>query len=315
MSRGFSFGKESKKRGSISAGEEGMISSGEISHGYTTDEDGGNMNKSRVSFDVDTTTMGTMGTMGTTTGITTGGKEEQAGDILQSQEFSKDDSPSPPQYSNTPSTPGEGMRKSLVMPMMDFSQQMESSWVGHSPPVSETPEGLGSSSVVSLEGQSPVDAEGGFRLLETVKELKESTTPEPQQLAEKSPAVAPGPDEFADTRSIAEVSEAEYSQSDSDDDDEGQSPAGSSTHLTPPTTLRKKLSARSLKTLKKKQAAERRRRKEEEARERERRGSVVSFGSEREAGEGSGRNRQGSEASFLAPNDADKQTHEEGERE
>ncbi|KAF8424971.1 hypothetical protein EV426DRAFT_75617 [Tirmania nivea] len=211
--------------------------------------------------------------------------EGEANDSLQS-------------YSNTPSTPG-GMRKSLVMPMVDFTQQ--GTWVLNSPAVGSTPEGL-SSSVESLDGQSPVDTaqvEGGyiFRPLSTVMEVPSaSPTPAPQLLPklEEKPVPASLPEEAApvpEPLPAAEASEAEeYSHS---DNDEEHSQAVSSTHLTPPSTLRK-LSAQSLKTLKKKQAAERRLREEEEAQERERRGSVASL-QERVS-----RSRQGSEVSILA---------------
>ncbi|KAF8428890.1 hypothetical protein BGX38DRAFT_1233554 [Terfezia claveryi] len=252
MKRGFSFGKDKKEgKGSASAGEEVMSS------GYTTDE--GSMeerNRSRVSFDlVDGVTMGTTN--------------------VERTEVEVDDSTQ--NYSNTPSTP-VGMRESLVMPMVDFTQP--GTWGSNSPAASATPEAL-SSSVGSLEGQSPVEnaqMEGGyiFRPLSTVMEVPSaSPTPAPQLLPkfEEKHAPASIPEDAAPVPEPAvEASEAEeYSHSDNDGE---HSSAGSSTHLTPPSTLRKKLSARSLKTLKKKQAAERQRREEHE---RERRGSAASL--------------------------------------
>jgi len=278
MRRGFSFGKDKKEgKGGASAGEE------IASSGYTTDEGSiEERNRSRVSLDV----VGDV-TMGTTNVERTGGVVDD----------------SPQNYSNTPSTP-VGMRDSLVMPVVDFTQV--GTWASNSPAASATPEAL-SSSVGSLEGQSPVDnaqMEGGyiFRPLSTVMEVPSaSPTPAPQLPPQMPPkreeksVPATIPEEAApipEPTPAAEASEAEeYSHS---DNDEEQSPAGSSTHLTPPATLRKKLSARSLKTLKKKQAAERRRREEEEAHERERRGSVTSLQ------DTDNRSRQGSEASILA---------------
>ena len=260
MKRGFSFGKDKKEgKGSAGVGEE-IVSSGEMSQlGYPTDEEEGN--RSRASIDVvEGVAMGTANA------------ERMEGEM--------DDGPQ--SYSNTPSTPG-GIRGSLVMPIVDFTQQ--GTWASGSPAASATPEGL-SSSLGSLDGPSPVDSaqmEGGyiFRPLSTVMEVPSaSPTPAPQLLPIPEPTLA------------AEASEAEeYSQS---DNDEEHSPTGSSTHLTPPSTLRKKLSARSLKILKKKQAAERRRREEEEAREREGRVSATSL---QDSGS---RSRQGSEASILA---------------
>jgi len=176
MKRGFSFGKDKKDKkegkGSASAGEE-VVSSGE--HGYTTDE--GSMDdrsKSRVSFD---------GVDGVTTGTTN--VERTEGEMVDS----------PQNYSTTPSTPG-GMRESLVMPVVDFTQQ--GTWASSSPPASATPEGL-SSSVGSLEGQSPVDntqIEGGyiFRPLSTVMEVPSaSPTPAPQLLPMLGEEVIPAP--------------------------------------------------------------------------------------------------------------------------
>ncbi|RPB19223.1 hypothetical protein L211DRAFT_642695 [Terfezia boudieri ATCC MYA-4762] len=252
MKRGFSFGKDKKEgKGSASAGEE------VVSSGYTTDE--GSMeerNRSRVSFDVvDGVTMGT-------TNVER--KEVEVDDNTQN-------------YSNTPSTP-VGMRESLVMPIVDFTQP--GTWGSNSPAASVTPESL-SSSVGSLKGQSPVEnaqMEGGyiFRPLSTVMEVPSaSPTPAPQLLPkfEEKHVPASIPEDAAPVpEPAAEASEAEeYSHS---DNDEEHSSAGSSTHLTPLSTLRKKLSARSLKTLKKKQ---RRRREEGETHQRERRGSAASL--------------------------------------
>ena len=147
--------------------EEGMSS--EVSHGYTTDE--GSMEhreykeeRSRVSFDANMGVNLHGGDQIQMEGVelrmepqTMGNKGEMEGELSQAENCS-------PSTHTTSSTPS-GMRKSLIMPMVDFTQQ--NTWASHSSPVSSTPEGLGSS-VISLEGQSPMEVE--FRHLETVEE-------------------------------------------------------------------------------------------------------------------------------------------------
>lgn len=97
-------------------------------------DEGVGLNRSGVSFDIDTTNM---------SGVTilpedpkTEGETQRTTTIEEAEITSTDTPPSPQHYSNTPSTPG-GMRKSLIMPTIE----------------------LGSSTVMSLEGQSPVEPE------------------------------------------------------------------------------------------------------------------------------------------------------------
>lgn len=140
--------------------EEGMSS--EVSHGYTTDE--GSMEhrehkeeRSRVSFDTNMDANLHWGDQLQMEGgirmvpQPTGNIGEIEAEVSQVGNYS-------------PSTPSE-IRKSLIMPMVDSTQQ--NTWASHSSPVSSTPEGLGSS-VISLEGRSPIEAE--FKHLETVEE-------------------------------------------------------------------------------------------------------------------------------------------------